>query len=134
MSEECLQMIANHCPIGVKLENTNFFMDSDLQNLVNTEFFKDILKNQKIWSKSRHLGFRKQFRDEVFQVLLMWNRDEYDDDELDGFEWNMLPWEVIERVIRWMAFDWKTDQTESSQKRERDEENDEDDGIKKMKT
>ena len=33
----------------------------------------------------------------------MWMHDQYDDDELNGFEWNMLPWEVIERIIGWLG-------------------------------
>ncbi len=37
------------------------------------------------------------------QGMVMWENDQVDDDELNGFEWNMLPWEEIERILGWLG-------------------------------
>eukprot|EP00003_Mantamonas_plastica_P009639 TRINITY_DN189_c0_g1_i1.p1 TRINITY_DN189_c0_g1~~TRINITY_DN189_c0_g1_i1.p1 ORF type:complete len:115 (-),score=30.84 TRINITY_DN189_c0_g1_i1:66-410(-) len=55
------------------------------------------------WCPQNHWSHTKQFKRETIEVLKMWLHDQYDEDELDGFDINMLPIEVIWRVLKWMA-------------------------------
>lgn len=55
------------------------------------------------WEKEEHWKYPLRFQSEIKQILLMHCRDQYDDGETNGFEWNMLPWEVVERIIKWRA-------------------------------
>lgn len=59
-----------------------------------------------IWQPANHPLWPTEFRDETKQIMLMWYHDQYDDDELFGFEWNMLPWEIIERIIKWLSISY----------------------------
>ena len=56
-----------------------------------------------VWDKTNHKQWPSHIKGEIFQLMLMNTRDQYADDELDGFEWNMLPIEIMERIIRHLA-------------------------------
>eukprot|EP00003_Mantamonas_plastica_P032140 TRINITY_DN862_c1_g5_i1.p1 TRINITY_DN862_c1_g5~~TRINITY_DN862_c1_g5_i1.p1 ORF type:complete len:404 (+),score=95.05 TRINITY_DN862_c1_g5_i1:39-1214(+) len=51
------------------------------------------------WTKELHRFFPDDFKECVFEMLLMHHHDQYEQGECNGFEWNMLPWEVIQRII-----------------------------------
>lgn len=55
------------------------------------------------WSPEYHHRYQPSFRSQVKTMMLMWNHDQYDDNELSGFEWNMLPLEIIYRIIGRLA-------------------------------
>eukprot|EP00003_Mantamonas_plastica_P031006 TRINITY_DN7881_c0_g3_i1.p1 TRINITY_DN7881_c0_g3~~TRINITY_DN7881_c0_g3_i1.p1 ORF type:complete len:362 (+),score=113.49 TRINITY_DN7881_c0_g3_i1:104-1189(+) len=57
------------------------------------------------WSKESHHRFPKAIRDQVFQLILMWNHDQYEAGECDDFPWNELPLEVLFRIIQFMTWD-----------------------------
>lgn len=62
--------------------------------------YMDLLKGYEHWNQQIHPTLSSGFRNTVKTMLLMWTRDEYDEDECNGFEWNMLPWEVLENIIQ----------------------------------
>eukprot|EP00003_Mantamonas_plastica_P011058 TRINITY_DN2063_c0_g2_i1.p1 TRINITY_DN2063_c0_g2~~TRINITY_DN2063_c0_g2_i1.p1 ORF type:complete len:356 (-),score=90.84 TRINITY_DN2063_c0_g2_i1:615-1682(-) len=55
------------------------------------------------WSVQRHFEYPLQFRERVFVMLLMWNHDQYEEEECDGIRWNELPLEVVMRVVKWLG-------------------------------
>eukprot|EP00003_Mantamonas_plastica_P015261 TRINITY_DN2595_c1_g1_i7.p1 TRINITY_DN2595_c1_g1~~TRINITY_DN2595_c1_g1_i7.p1 ORF type:complete len:181 (-),score=49.30 TRINITY_DN2595_c1_g1_i7:156-698(-) len=78
-------------------------VDESMENMPCLKGWLDGGKVKREWIPERHSRYPKHFRDQVMQVLLMWNHDQYEDGECDGFEWNMLPWEVVLRVCKWLA-------------------------------
>lgn len=72
------------------------------------------------WRPATHSTFGATFRLIVFEILLMHWHDQYDESELFGFEWNMLPWEIIERIIVWLGrFDIDSRKSSASKKGKR---------------
>eukprot|EP00003_Mantamonas_plastica_P033816 TRINITY_DN9938_c0_g2_i1.p2 TRINITY_DN9938_c0_g2~~TRINITY_DN9938_c0_g2_i1.p2 ORF type:complete len:223 (-),score=70.61 TRINITY_DN9938_c0_g2_i1:132-800(-) len=55
------------------------------------------------WRKDLHHTQPMFVKRQVMQLLLMWNHDQYEDDECNGFEWNMLPLEIVERIVGFLA-------------------------------
>ena len=55
------------------------------------------------WEKDEHKYYPEQFQTEVKQMLLMWMHDQYEEGECEGIRWNELPWEVVEKIIKWRA-------------------------------
>ena len=60
-------------------------------------------KLPKQWNEYNHCMYTKQFQTEVKTILCMNLHDRYGEDECNGFEWNMLPSEVIKRIIKHRA-------------------------------
>eukprot|EP00003_Mantamonas_plastica_P031228 TRINITY_DN803_c0_g2_i1.p1 TRINITY_DN803_c0_g2~~TRINITY_DN803_c0_g2_i1.p1 ORF type:complete len:258 (-),score=62.77 TRINITY_DN803_c0_g2_i1:26-799(-) len=64
----------------------------------------DIRKNKwetQPWSEDRHYWFPKKVKEAIFQILLMWHRDQLD--EGVEFRWNELPSEVLRIIIVHLA-------------------------------
>eukprot|EP00003_Mantamonas_plastica_P026568 TRINITY_DN5476_c0_g1_i3.p1 TRINITY_DN5476_c0_g1~~TRINITY_DN5476_c0_g1_i3.p1 ORF type:complete len:274 (+),score=71.09 TRINITY_DN5476_c0_g1_i3:86-823(+) len=60
-------------------------------------------KVKREWSQERHWSYPMRFRDQVMEVMLMWNHDQYEDGECEGIRWNEVPLEVVMNVIRWLG-------------------------------
>lgn len=87
--------------ININLKHQSIDTESGQRSFVYRIAFSDNLADG--WSPDTHADYSTDFRQVVFHLLLMHYHDQYDNDELNGFEWNMLPWEIIERIIGWLA-------------------------------
>lgn len=106
--DDVVLVLLNH---GANPAHKNYYDKSPMSHTLSSsskhQSTVDLLLNPPAWSKETHWSYPKAFRQQVRIILLMWMHDQYDDDELNGFDWNMLPWEVINRIIGHLAEEQK---------------------------
>ena len=100
---EWRELLEEGCVMDYLLQNEN-----DEYNYKISQGFNQVnlLKSIPEWSPDTHHMYPKKFRDLVVEVLLLWNHDQYEHGECDDFPWNMLPLEVVLRIVRHLASQW----------------------------
>eukprot|EP00003_Mantamonas_plastica_P029067 TRINITY_DN6836_c0_g1_i7.p2 TRINITY_DN6836_c0_g1~~TRINITY_DN6836_c0_g1_i7.p2 ORF type:complete len:216 (-),score=55.57 TRINITY_DN6836_c0_g1_i7:425-1072(-) len=102
-NEEIIQLLLNHgADIDWYVQSGETAMDFALQ-MGNDKIVEVMKKGREEWSEEGHARFPQEMRDQVMTVMLMWMHDQYEEGECEGVRWNELPWEVVRKVIVWMA-------------------------------